>query len=113
MTNDIVFGEGIRLLGHKRLVTQVYPKNGPFTHFKVDGKFQTREQCIADIEKRWQNYWTCPPADTGVAGAQIRVCRPEGTFLAYLRTDEDEVGADNLGELPLIPANEIPFFTSN
>jgi len=99
-----------RLLPPDCLVTHVYPENGPFTHFKVDGIIQTREQCIDAIEKQGKNYWTRPSDYPKIPGAWIGVRRSKKTKLPYLRTDDNDTEADNLGTLPLIQNLEIHRF---
>ena len=77
-------------------VTHVRPKNGPFTHFKVDGAEKSRATCVREIESGTV-YRTSPP--NNVRGADIHVVEVNNT--KYLRTDKNKTEADNLGELPV------------
>jgi len=85
-----------------KYITAVYPKNGPYELFVVDGVIEPRIDCIKDMLNNHTQYSTKTPDGKK---AKIHLVPKSKTVKAedkYFRTDGNEILEDNLGELPAI-----------
>ena len=83
-------------------ITAVYPENGPYTFLEVDGNVEFHDICVGDILKNGTKYYTLTQEGER---AEIHIVPSPKIVKAekrYLRTDRNNVLADNLGELPVL-----------
>jgi hypothetical protein len=78
-----------------RKVTHVRRGESRITHLKVNGRSETRDSCISEIENG-AYYETLPPKGEG---AKIEVIEKDDGG-KYLRTVKDDTEKNNLGGLP-------------
>ena len=76
-------------------VTHVRKEEGRITHLKVDGRSESRDSCIREIESGI-SYETSPHKGEG---AKILVVKGNDGE-KYLRTERDDTEENNLGGLP-------------
>ena len=90
-----------------KYITAVYPENGPYKLFMVDGIIKRRIDCIKDMLDNHAKYFT---KTRDGKKAEIHYVPKSKTGKAedkYLRTDGNEILEDNLGELPIISKEQL------